>query len=218
VTRQRRSAAGTRAVLLPALLLSLSAGLGACGDDDPEQEPGPTSSASPSTGATGQTTSEPTSPDPTDPSASDSNTDPSVAPATGIQLDEASSTVTAPAGWKKQPEILEYASAAAKGQSSLQLVDSGDISGGASLDSLAESTLDTLPPGAKGERLPDVELDGQPFLHVRYTVKGEPLEHHTFTTIRNERNVGLDFVLLERDAATNPALIDSVLTTFRWTA
>jgi hypothetical protein len=143
-----------------------------------------------------------------------------VTPATGIQLNEASSSISAPAGWELQPEILEYASAAGKpgGLSSVQLVDSGDISGGASLDSLAQSTLDALPPGADGERLPDVELDGQLFLHVRYTVKGEPLEHDTFTTVRNERSVGLDFVLLKRDTATNPALIESVLATFHWTA
>jgi hypothetical protein len=207
--QRRRHSAGA---VLAALLLVATAG---CGDDDPEKKSGDSSpstrpSTSPSTSPSAGTSTEASSEPPTESST----------PATGIQLNEASSTVTAPAGWELQPEILEYASAAGKpgGLSSLQLVDSGDISGGASLDSLAQSTLDTLPPGADGERLPDLELDGQLFLHVHYTVKGEPLEHDTFTTVRNERNVGLDFVLLKRDAATNPAVIESVLTTFRWTA
>jgi hypothetical protein len=202
---RRRYAAGT------ALVALMLAGTVGCGDDDPEQTTDePTTSAS---------SSAETSPDPAA-TESSSPASPSVSAATGIQLNEASSTVTAPAGWKLQPEILEYASAAAKpgGLSSVQLVDSGDISGGASLDSLAQSTLDTLPPGAKGERLPDIELDGVAFLHVHYTVPGEPLEHDSFTTVRNERNVGLDFVLLKRDAATNPDLIASVLATFLWTA
>lgn len=214
--QRRRYAAGAA---LAALLLSGTAG---CGDDEPEQKGGdPSPSTSPSTSASdspsASTSSEASSEPPTEPSTPAS---PSVTPATGIQLNEASSTVTAPAGWELQPEILEYASAAAKpgGLSSVQLVDSGDISGGASLDSLAQSTLDTLPQGAEAERMPDVELDGQLFLHVHYTIKGEPLEHDTFTTVRNERNVGLDFVLLKRDTATNPAVIESVLATFRWTA
>jgi hypothetical protein len=210
VNRLRRTYAAGAA--LAALLLAGQVGC----DDDPEPDAGGPSSSASSSGSSSASsaTSEPTV------TASSGSAAPSVAPASGIQLAEASSTITAPAGWELQPEILEYASAAAKpgGLSSVQLVDSGDISGGASLDSLAQSTLDTLPPGAQGERLPDVELDGQAFLHVHYTVKGEPLEHDTYTTVRNERNIGLDFVLLKRDTATNPALIESVLATFRWTA
>lgn len=210
--RTRKAVAGS----VLAVLLSGLAGCGgadsAAGPDDPSPaSSGPASSdgASGSTEATG----------PTDPATSDGPAAPSVSPASGTRLTEASSTVTAPAGWEVMPEILEYASSAGKpgGLASLQLVDSGDISGGASLDSLAQSTFDTLPEGAEATRLPDVDLDGQTFLHIHYTVGSEPREYDSFTTVRAGRNVGLDFVLLKKDSATNPDLIASVLATFAWT-
>jgi hypothetical protein len=43
-------------------------------------------------------------------------------------------------------------------------------------------------------------------------------EYDVVTTERNGRNVGLDFMLVKKNAATNPDLIASVLATFRWTA
>ena len=96
----------------------------------------------------------------------------------------------------------------------MQLVDSGDISGGGvTLDAWPSPPSTTLPEGAKATRLPDVDLDGQTFLHIHYTVGGEPREYDSFTTVRAGRNVGLDFVLLKKDSAANPDLIASVLAT-----
>ncbi len=212
----------TRAALTGSLLALLLGGLVGCGGDESSGARGDATSApSPSSGASSDPTVDPTAGTSSEaPSSPTGPTSAAVSPATGVALSEASSTVNAPAGWEPMPEILSYASSAGKpgGLSSLQLVDSGDISGGASLDSLAQSTLDTLPKGAKAERLPDVDLDGQTFLHVHYTVAGEPRAYDTFTTVRRGRNVGLDFVLLQKDAATNPDLIASVLATFAWTA
>jgi hypothetical protein len=61
-------------------------------------------------------------------------------------------------------------------------------------------------------------LAGLPAFHIHYAVPSEPREYDVITTIRRGRNVGLDFVLLKKDDATNPDLIASVLATFRWTA
>jgi hypothetical protein len=117
-------------------------------------------------------------------------------------------------------EIVEYASAAsdARSRNSVDLVDSGDLSGGASLDTQATSAIKTLPKGAQAARLPDVMLDGVAAFHIHYTVPGDRSEYDTITTVRNGRNVGLDFVLEKKNAATNPDLVASVLATFAWTA
>ena len=100
----------------------------------------------------------------------------------------------------------------------VQLADSGSISGGASLDALAEGAVKALPSGADVQRLPDVDLAGVPAFHLHYTVPQDPQEYDVITTERNGRNVGLDFMLAKKNAATNPDLIASVLATFRWTA
>jgi hypothetical protein len=116
--------------------------------------------------------------------------------------------------------LLDYASSAIAPdhRNSLQLVDSGDISGGASLDIQADSAIKTLPKGARAERLPDVMLDGVAAFHIHYTVPGDSQEYDTITTVRNGRNVGLDFFLQKKNAATNPDLVVSVLATFTWIA
>ncbi len=100
----------------------------------------------------------------------------------------------------------------------MQLADSGSISGGASLDALAEGAIEALPSGADVQRLPDVDLGGVPAFHLHYTVPQDPQEYDVITTERNGRNVGLDFMLAKKNAATNPDLVASVLATFRWTA
>jgi hypothetical protein len=205
VTRTRRRAA---VAALAALLLTSATG---CGDDDP----GPAKADPTASGGT---------PSPAGPTATTSESStppaPSVTPASGIQLTEASSTVRAPAGWKHMDDLVDYASAASdpSNRSSVDLVDSGDISGGAPLDVQAQSALRSLPKGARAERLPDVQLDGVAAFHIHYTVPGDRSEYDTITTVRNGRNVGLDFVLDKNNAATNPDLVASVLATFQWIA
>ena len=133
---------------------------------------------------------------------------------------QASSAVRAPAGWELQEALLDYASAATEpGKlNTMQLADSGSISGGADLDALAQGAMAALPKDADVERLPDVDLGGVQAFHVHYTIPKDPQEYDVITTERNGRNVGLDFILLKKNAATNPDLIASVLATFRWTA
>ncbi len=217
MTRTRRHAAVApslahpAAVLLAAVLLAGAAG---CGDDSEQGQGDPTPTATSATS-------------PTSPSGPSESTDqtsspaaPSVTPASGIQLTEASSTVRAPAGWKPMKDVVDYASAATEpGKfNSVQLVDSGDLSGGAPLDVQAQSAIRTLPDGAKADRLPDVMLDGVAAFHIHYTVPGDAREFDTITTVRNGRNVGLDFMLAKRHADTNPDLVASVLATFQWIA
>jgi hypothetical protein len=117
-------------------------------------------------------------------------------------------------------DLVDYASAASDktNRNSVNLVDSGDISGGAPLDVQAESALKNLPKGAQASRLPDVQLDGVAAFHIHYTVPGDRSEYDTITTVRNGRNVGLDFILEKKNAATNPDLVASVLATFVWIA
>ena len=210
MTRTRRL--GVAATLAAVLL----AGAAGCGDDDPDQSQDDPTTPAPSTTASdpSESTSEPASE-----SASAPET-PSVTPATGIELVQATSAVRVPAGWEKQDALLDYASAAIEpGKlNTIQLADSGSISGGASLDALAQGAIKTLPSGADVQRLPDVDLGGVPAFHLHYTVPQDPQEYDVITTERNGRNVGLDFVLVKKNAATNPDLIASVLATFRWTA
>ena len=210
MTRTRRL--GVAATLAAVLL----AGAAGCGDDDPDQSQDDPTTPAPSTTASdpSESASEPASE-----SASAPET-PSVTPATGIELVQATSAVRVPAGWEQQDALLDYASAAIEpGKlNTIQLADSGSISGGASLDALAQGAIKTLPSGADVQRLPDVDLGGVPAFHLHYTVPQDPQEYDVITTERNGRNVGLDFVLVKKNAATNPDLIASVLATFRWTA
>jgi hypothetical protein len=209
VTRVPRRAA---AALLATTLLYGAAGCG--GGDDPQAGDDPTSGPSPSSATTaGDPTSGSTD-------ASTGPATPSVTPATGIALTEASSTVNAPAGWTKQPDLVSFASAAGDpgASSTMELVDSGDISGGGSLDQQATSAIQVLPKGSKAKRLADVSLDGVMAFHIHYTEPGSPMVYDTITTVRNGRNVGLDFVLSKKVAATQPDLVASVLATFRWIA
>jgi hypothetical protein len=203
VTRTRRHAA---AAALAGVLLAAVAG---CGGDDSAGAPAdPTSSAT-----------EPSSP--SGPAGESSGpASPSITPASGIELTEASSTVRAPAGWRPMRSVVDYASAATEpGKfNTVQLVDSGDLSGGAPLDVQAQSAIRTLPKGAQATRLPDVMLGGVAAFHIHYTVPGDRQEYDTVTTVRDGRNVGLDFMLDKKNAATNPDLVASVLATFQWIA
>lgn len=203
----RRMAAGS---LAAALAMSVAA----CGDDDPAPGAGddPTSAA-PSTAQTQSASGPDTS------SPSDTTPSPSVAPATGIELVEATSAVRAPEGWTAAEPLLDYASQAngPGRRDTMQLVDSASISGGGvTLDEQAQSALASLPKGAKAERLADVDLAGTPAFHIHYTVPGDPSSYDTITTTRNGRDVGVDIILDKGTAAQGPQLVESVLATWRW--
>jgi hypothetical protein len=191
------------------VLLTAASGCG--GDDSDKTEDGPATTATQTSGPSAPTSS---------PTGETSPAAPSITPAAGIQLTEASSTIRVPVGWKRMDDLVDYASAASDrtNRNSVNLVDSGDISGGAPLDAQAASALKNLPKGAQASRLPDVQLDGVAAFHIHYTVPGDRSEYDTITTVRNGRNVGLDFILEKKNAATNPDLVASVLATFVWIA
>jgi hypothetical protein len=210
VTRTCRLAA---VASLAAVLLSAG-----CGGDDPHQtSSGPSTPTSEATSATSASTD---GTEGTGGTSTSSPPTPSITPASGVQLTEASSTIRAPAGWKRTDDLVSYASGASDRtfRNSVDLVDSGDLSGGGPLDQQAQIALHNLPEGATGQRLPDVQLDGVTAFHIHYTVPGDRSEYDSFTTVRNGRNVGLDFVLEKKNAATNPDLVASVLATFQWIA
>ena len=210
MTRTRRL--GVAATLAAVLL----AGAAGCGDDDSQRSQDDPTSPAPSTTAS-------------DPSEIHQRVGQRVGRRSGIPVRHAGhrdragrGDVRRPGagGWEQQDALLDYASAAIEpGKlNTIQLADSGSISGGASLDALAQGAIKTLPSGADVQRLPDVDLGGVPAFHLHYTVPQDPQEYDVITTERNGRNVGLDFVLVKKNAATNPDLIASVLATFRWTA
>jgi hypothetical protein len=207
---RRRSCAAASALLLAGLIL------GGCGGDDDGpgaegQGPSPSGTASPDSATSTDGTAD-TSPTPTSSSA------PSVTPASGVELVEKTSAVRAPAGWEKDEGLSGYSSGASApdGSGTLQLVDSADLGGGGSLEQLAQIAIDSLKDEYQVTRLPDVDLSGTPAFHLRYTDTGDPTVHDMVTTVRDGRNVGLDFVVMKRALEKQPELVDSVLVTFRW--
>jgi len=192
------------------LLLLVLAGCGGGGGDSrgvpAPATTSPDASTATDTGAPSEATSEPT---PT----------PSVAPATGIELVEATSALNAPAGWTEADALLDYASAAdgPGARDSLLLADHQSLAGpDATHDSLADSWFDVAPQGAKAERLPDVDLAGTPAYCIFYTVKGDPSLNYDIGTVRNGQSIDISFVLDKRTLEKDPELVESVLASFRW--
>lgn len=201
---RRRAAAALAAVTV----LVVPAG---CADGRAEPGAGGTgTSPAPATGTTSP--SEPPAGTPGSPASS-------VAPATGIELTEATSSLRAPEGWVEGDGVLDYASAA-RGpgpRDSLLLADHESLAGpDATYESLAQSWLEVAPKGAKTERLPDVDLDGTPAYLIFYTVPGDPSLSYDVGTIRNGQSIDISFVLDKKTLAQDPRLVESVLASFRW--
>jgi hypothetical protein len=195
----------------------MALGAAACGGDDETpagNDPQPTATSG---------LSSPSDPGSESPSASPSGSTaaPSVTPASGIVLAEATSALNAPAGWTPEDALLDYASAA-RGPGrydSLLLADHQSLAGpGATHDSLADSWFDVAPKGAKAERLPDVDLAGTPAYCIFYTVKGDPSLNYDIGTIRNGQSIDISFVLDKKTLQQDPQLVESVLASFRWVA
>ena len=93
-----------------------------------------------------------------------------------MELVQATSAVRAPAGWEQQDALLDYASAATEpGKlNTVQLADSGSISGGAEPRRARPGRHRGAPKGADVQRLPDVDLGGVPAFHLHYTMPAGP--------------------------------------------
>jgi hypothetical protein len=141
-----------------------------------------------------------------------------VAPATGLLLQQTHAAVNAPAGWTEGDAMAGYASSAygPGNYDVLQLSDRPSLAGGATLDQLAESRLEGLPSGSEGERLPDVELGGEPAYVVRWTRPGQKVTNWDVATVRDGQSVAIGFVVSDRLLAEQPQLLESVLASFRW--
>ncbi len=203
----RRSRHCATAALAAAMVL----GVAACGGDD--DTPATSDPASPASSASD-------TPTPSD-SASPTETTaaPSVTPAAGIELAEATSALNAPAAWTPDDGLVDYASAA-RGPGtydSLLLSDHPSLaSEDATLDSLVKSWHRVAPEGTKAERLPDVDLAGTPAYCMFYTVTGDPSLHYDIATIRDGQSVNITFALDKKTLNKDPQLVESVLASFRW--
>ena len=210
MTRTRRHAA------VAALAAVVLAGRRGCGDDDPEQSQDDPTTAAPAPAAPVESASESDQrvrqppPDPVGHAGHRDRARPGDLrrPGAGRLGAAGRPRRLRLGGDRARPAQLRRSSSTA-----------ASISGGATLDALAAGRASRrCPRGADAQRLPDVDLAGVPAFHIHYTVPGDRAEYDVITTVRNGRNVGLDFILEKKNAATNPDLIASVLATFRWTA
>lgn len=197
--------------LLVATWLGVAAlGLSACGGDD---EPTGASSSPSSQSATTSDSGAPTT------DASDTgSTSPTVAPATGVELREQTTSIHLPEGWRAAPPIASYQSAGTGpgGAGTIDLIDDDTLNPGTPLEQRVKSAIKTLPHGAKYTRLPDVMLGDTLAYHLTFTEPGRTEVNDIVETERNQRLITIDFVLSAKALQKEPDLVASVLTTFQW--
>lgn len=210
--------------MLVAAWLSVAAlGLSGCGGDD---EPGatPSSTATSSGSATASDSADPSTDPTTDPSDPSDPSDtasvsPTVAPATGIELREQTSSVRLPEKWRAAPPIATYQSAGTgpAGAGTIDLIDVETLNPGTPLEDRVKSAMQTLPKGAKVTRLPDVLLGGDtPAFHLTYTKPGSTEVTDIVETERNGQLITMDFYLSADALKKDPDIVASVLATFQW--
>jgi len=194
-----------RAAAVAVAVAALVAGLNGC-DDEPSEG----ATDDPTTAAPSSTSSSPTE----EPTATEAA--PSVTPAAGLELVEETSAVRTPEGWEAAEPLVDWASGA-NGPGSydtIQLSDRPSLAASTDLDALAQAAIDTLAKGAEAERLPDVDLAGNPAYVIAYTEPGIAAQSWDIATIRNGHSVSIDISL---DKATaDPQVVASVLASFRW--
>ena len=180
--------------------------IGACGGDDDEPE----GAGTPSPAATVSEAS-------AEPSASGTPS-PTVAPATGIELREQTSSIRLPEGWRATDPISTTQSSAIgpDGAGSITLLDDDTLNPGFPLEERVKIAIQTLPDGAKHTRLPDVMLGDTPAYHLTYTMPGRTEVHDLVEGERSQRLVTVDFALSAKALKQDPEIVASVLATFQW--
>ncbi|GAA5145672.1 hypothetical protein GCM10023340_15400 [Nocardioides marinquilinus] len=210
-------------------MLTLTALLAACGDDEPSDGPsadgsGPTTASSDGTEPTGPTgPTEPT--EPTEPGGSSGASDPTgtgeppetdpPAEGTTVELDDLSFVL---------PDLYEVNSqsggtlvAGRKGvatPSEKVLIATTFVGSTATLESFYRQHLRVAAYTGKPSRLPDVEIDGVPMYHVEGPL-GSLIHQQAFGGVANENYFSLELVFAddfpaEREQALVEAIIGSV--------
>jgi hypothetical protein len=203
--------------LVAAWLSVVALALSACGGDD--DEPKGADSPSPSSASATATESGDPTPDPSDTGSESGSATPTVAPATGIELREQTSSIRLPENWRAAPPIASYQSAATgpAGAGTIDLIDDETFNPGTPLEDRVKSAMHTLPKGAKVTRLPDVMLGGDtPAFHLTYTKPGSTEVTDIVETERNGRLITMDFYLSADALKKDPDIVASVLATFQW--
>jgi hypothetical protein len=195
----RRFAAATALVAA----LALSAGCSG-GSDDPVADPS----------GSGTTTSAPNS---TDPSASESTT--GVELASGITLTLAHSSVQAPEGWKRSPDIVGTMVGASDTETHSQM-SLGEIDAFGQTpdpDALADTAIAAGPYPTKPKKQPTTELDGVEVYHLAGQV--QPRNYlEEFGAVVDDRIVTLTFQFSPQySPEQRQEIVDSVTATFGWT-
>jgi hypothetical protein len=185
-------------------------GLSACGGDD---EPGGSSPSSPAGSATAPASGDPT----TEPSETGSQP-PTVAPATGIELREQTSSIRVPEGWRAAPPLASYQSGSIGpgGAGTINLIDDETLNPGTPLEARVRAAIKTLPEGAQYTRLPDVMLGDTLAYHLTWTTPGRTEVSDVVETERDDRLVTINITLSAKAVKQDPDLVDSVLATFQW--
>jgi hypothetical protein len=185
------------------LVAALALGLAACGDGDSAD---PTAATPTASAAGDESPSETATPAPT------------VSPATGLKLSEETSVMRVPEGWVRTEPLVNFASGAdGPGRDEwIQLADRVSLAGDTTLNSLAHTHMRTLPKGAKGKRLPNVDLDGTPAYEIRYPDPDFPAVIYDIVALRNGRSIAINISLGKKTRRRHPQLLKSMLSTFRW--
>jgi hypothetical protein len=185
-------------------------GLSACGgDDEPAAEGSPSASSSQATTPSG-------SADPT-PSQS-APQPPTVAPATGVELREQTSSIRVPDGWRAAPPLASYQSGAIGpgGAGTINLIDDETLNPGTPFDVRVQAAIKALPDGADYTRLPDVMLGDSLAYHLTWTAPGRSEVSDVIETERNGRLITINTTLSAKAVEQDPDLVASVLATFQW--
>ena len=188
-------------------------GLSACADDDEPPADAGTSSPSASSSESADPSADPTV-SPSDTSA----TEPTVVPATGVELREQSSRIQVPEGWRAAEPLASYQSGAIgpAGAGSINLIDDETLNPNTPLETRVKSAIKTLPDGAEYTRLPDVMLGDSLAYHLTWTTPGRTEVSDVIETERNQRLVTINLVLSAKALKQDPDIVASVLATFQW--
>jgi hypothetical protein len=207
--------AGARTAATVATGLVLGVLVLGCSDDEaPSVDDTPSESGSTQTAPT-DASSEPTA----SVSVPTAATEPSVAPATGLLLQEETSQLNAPEGdWERIPDIVKWQTAVGRVSTAevISLHDRENFATPASLNEQVKFHNRTLPEGAIIRRQDNVMLDGAMGYYVQWWEKGDTKIQHDIGLDHQGQVIAIQMDLDRADRTASDALVASVLASFRW--